>query len=240
MGFALDVDIAVIAFHALLYNFPIDEFPNGLKVVGAPVAVVYVIGMFPDINCQQRAHAVGKRVACIAFVGNLQIAAVVGAEPRPSSSEKAGSRGLELFFERLDRAECLGEFRGQKAAHRFGAGGETAEVEFVVPDLGRIVVHAAVCLADDLFQFHFLIQCTLYEFVQVVYIRLQMFPVVEVDGLGADDRRKGIFCVWQKGHKMFHCADVFVLNSGTMNSMDRRIGGEAWCGKAGSLPSFAV
>ena len=54
-----------------------------MHVVRAPVLVVEVVGVFPDIDRQQRFDVLGQRVIGIARLGNTQIRAIE-EQPRPA------------------------------------------------------------------------------------------------------------------------------------------------------------
>ncbi len=86
---------------------------------------------------------------------------------------------------------------------------ESGKVESVVPCLCRIVEDTAVGLTNDFFQFHTLIDRPGYEFVQVVHVCLQVFPVVEVQSFCTDDRCQRFRSIRQLGHEMFHSLKQF-------------------------------
>ena len=45
--------VAVTTVKSFFYHFPVYEFPHVLQILGAAVAVVYVVGVFPYIDGEQ-------------------------------------------------------------------------------------------------------------------------------------------------------------------------------------------
>lgn len=45
--------VAVTTVKPFFYHFPVHEFPNVLQILGAAVAVVYIVGVFPYIDGKQ-------------------------------------------------------------------------------------------------------------------------------------------------------------------------------------------
>ena len=66
------------------YFIPIYVFPYGLEIIGAPVAVVYVVGMFPHIEGHYWPEASAQRVSCIGLGGYHQFSFFVDGEPSPA------------------------------------------------------------------------------------------------------------------------------------------------------------
>lgn len=53
---------------------PVDEGPEVLQVVRTAVLVVEVVGVFPDVDGQQRRQAMAKRVIAVGQGEDLQLA----------------------------------------------------------------------------------------------------------------------------------------------------------------------
>jgi hypothetical protein len=66
-----------------VHKLPINEVPECVEVFSSSIPVVDVIGMLPDINCQQRLETTGEGVARIAGVHDRQIGALLG-QPGPA------------------------------------------------------------------------------------------------------------------------------------------------------------
>lgn len=70
----------------------------------------------------------------------------------------------------------------------------------MVEYLTGVVGDATCCLDDYVFEAVVLEDCPLNQFVQVVYIGLQMLAKMEVDGLLADGRCQCGCCIAEFGH----------------------------------------
>ncbi len=54
--FFLIIANIAIAFGLISFadGIPIDDFPQGIQMVGTAIPVVYVVGMFPDVESKDR------------------------------------------------------------------------------------------------------------------------------------------------------------------------------------------
>ena len=75
-----DVFLCQSAFNA----FPIDEAPEVLHVVRPAVSIVNIVGVFPDVQCEQWRHAVCVGVSGVGQCEDVESVAFVGCEPDPS------------------------------------------------------------------------------------------------------------------------------------------------------------
>ncbi len=87
-----------------LDHAPIDNPPQGLEVRGAAVLVVEVVGVFPDVEGEEGAEAVGDGVVGAGVLADGQGAGGIGLEPHPAGAEQADALGDELFLEGLEGA----------------------------------------------------------------------------------------------------------------------------------------
>src|SRR3990170_1644218 len=71
------------------HRVPVDDVPPSRQVVGAPVLVVEVVGILPDVDAEERRLAVHDR--CVLVRGGL------GCEPRsvPDEPRPAGAEALD-------------------------------------------------------------------------------------------------------------------------------------------------
>ena len=75
-----------------------------MEVRGAAVLVVEVVGVFPDIEGEERLEAVGDGVVCTWVLGDGEFASVVGLQPDPAGAEEADALGLEVGLEGVEGA----------------------------------------------------------------------------------------------------------------------------------------
>ena len=86
------------------HHAPIDNLPQGLEVRGAAVLVVEVVGVFPDVEGEEGAEAVGDGVVGAGVLADGQGAGGIGLEPHPPGAEEADALGDELLLEGLEGA----------------------------------------------------------------------------------------------------------------------------------------
>jgi len=183
---------------------------------GAAVLVVEVVGVFPDVEGEEGAEAVGDGVVGAGVLADGQGTGGIGLEPDPAGAEEADALGNELFlegfegaplgFDLADQGRFLRSLRSVEMTRRIAILGMTSsraelgEVEVVVQDLAGVVEDglrfldsACGCARNDnLLQGHRLELGAGDEFVEVVHVGLQVLAVVEGQGAGADDGLEGV------------------------------------------------
>ena len=199
-----------------LHHLPIHNLPQRLQVRGAAVLVVKVVSVFPDVEGEDGAEAVGDGIVGAGVLADGQGAGDIGLEPDPAGAEEAHTLGNEVFLEGLDGAPLLsdlpaeGRIRGklirlgrtrQDGRHplplrapghnEWDGRLELGKVQVVVQDLAGVVEDRAFRFAYNLLQRHGLVLRAGDEFVKVVHIGLQVLAVVEGQGLLADEGRQG-------------------------------------------------
>src|SRR5690606_27892966 len=87
------------------HEVPVHQVPEGLDVLRTHVAVVDVVGVFPDVAGQQRGVAAGHRVAGADGAGQSQGAVGLLHQPGPAGAEGADGDLGELFLELVEGAE---------------------------------------------------------------------------------------------------------------------------------------
>ena len=172
----------------LLYHLPVHNLPKRVKVIQTSILIVKIIGMFPHIKSKQRTKIFLHRVSRIGLLSDEEFAIGVSGEPHPAGAEERGAGLHELFLEVLEGAELRID-GGSQFAHRTVVGfrsSELQEIEVVVQNLSGIVEHPAGCFTHNLLQRHLLERGPGDSGIEIVDIPLQMFSVVESDGLGRD------------------------------------------------------
>ena len=165
---------------------------------GAAVLVVEVVGVFPDVEGEEGAEAVGDGVVGAGVLADGQGAGGIGLEPDPAGAEEADALGDELFLEGFEGAPLGFDLADQgRFVHPFGVQNdrgraELGEVEVVVQDLAGVVEDGAGGLGHNLLQGHRLELGAGDEFVEVVHVGLQVLAVVEGQGPGTDDGLEGV------------------------------------------------
>src|SRR5690606_6910084 len=135
------------------HEVPVDQVPEGLDVLRTHVAVVDVVGVFPNVAGQQRSVAAGHRVACADGAGQSQGTVGLLHQPAPAGTEGTDGNLAELFRELIEGTEGGVDGISQSAGGLTTTVGlHAVPVEGVVPHLGGVVEDAAGGGLDDLFQ----------------------------------------------------------------------------------------
>ena len=118
--------IDVVGFHEV----PVDDFPDLVEVLRPRIAVIDVVGVFPDVDGQQRRLAVGEGRFRIIGVDDLEAAVGIVYQPGPAGAEIADGGRDELFLEGVEGTESFDE----GVANRAGGleGGVTNGADLVV------------------------------------------------------------------------------------------------------------
>src|SRR5205814_17800 len=77
---------------------PIDHVPPRVEVVGALVLILEIVGMFPDVDTQDRLLVLHGGSVLVRCAGDGQLAVVID-QPGPTAAEAANTRSLELGLE---------------------------------------------------------------------------------------------------------------------------------------------
>src|SRR4029453_4675216 len=164
-------------------------------------------------------------------------------EPRPARSEFA-DRGLGEAGAELDvRPERLLD-PGRELAGRLAPAVRlhAQPVEVVVPDLRGVVEHLAARRADQVLEALVRLGLAAHELLELLEIALVVLLVVEVDRLGADQRRERVLRIRQRRDLERHDA---LLVFSTRTSADRsadcpgRRSGTAASGPTSSAPKLS-
>ena len=175
-------------------------------MVRATILIINVIGVFPNIESQQRFQIALHRIASVGFLRDVQFAILVDGKPHPARTKQRGTLFRKLLLKSLERTELLlnplGDCtRGLVVGFRST---ELGEVKVVIQDLSGIVEHASVGGFHNFFQRHFLKLSAFDKTVQVVDIGLQMLAMVEAQRFLADNRLQSVCLVGQFYQFVFH------------------------------------
>src|SRR3989338_10050752 len=92
------------------YSAPIDDVPERRDVIRTPVMIFQVVGMFPDIQSQnRRSPALGHihdRIILVGRGANTKLS-FGNRQPGPAAAKTGGGRIGKLLFERVKTAEVL-------------------------------------------------------------------------------------------------------------------------------------
>src|SRR5262245_28007154 len=103
--------------------------------VRAPVLIIEVIGVLPDVDGEKRRQPMDERRVGIRGLHHLE-SALIEHEPDPATAELRGGCALELRDEGIEATEIHNDARAELAAGLAAAAGlETAPEEAVVPGL---------------------------------------------------------------------------------------------------------
>src|SRR5258708_20463177 len=83
---------------------PVHYVPPGLQIVGTPILIEQVVGMFPDIDSDDRFLALHNRAILVSGGSDLKFP-FINHQPCPTAADSAGAGGLDLFVERIKVAE---------------------------------------------------------------------------------------------------------------------------------------
>src|SRR5690606_6158010 len=205
------------------HEVPVDQVPERLDVLRASVAVVNVVGVFPDVAGQQRGVTAGHRVACANGAGQGQGAVRLLHQPAPAGTEGADGNLAELFLELVEGAEGSVDGVGQRASRLTTTVGlHAVPIEGVVPHLGGIVEDATGGGLDDLFQRLAFELGARNQVVQVHHVGVVVLAVVIFQRLGRDVRLEGVLCIRQSRQFKSHGRFSFVSSGqGRRPAVDR-------------------
>lgn len=190
---------------------PVDQIPPVLHELGAPVTVIDIIGVFPNVDRQQRFQSPRHRVAGVGFRHDHQLAVGLLCEPCPARTEQPYGRLREGLPKDFDRAEVARQRRRQFFGHRLLVGRQREEEEGMVPSLRGVVEDASVGLADDFVERHLGIGRPLDQLVEIVDVGLEMFAIVVLEGLRAHLRRERFRFIGKLRQRVFHSLSVFTV-----------------------------
>ena len=191
--FPAAVAVARFTVEATLHEVPIDELvKESLDVAGASVAIIDVVGVFPNVDNHQGLQMFRQRRAGVGSRIDFKLTVKALHEPRPTGTEVVGCLGREVRHEALERTPLLDNGFQQRTGRLAAAiGGQALPVESVVVGLSSIIEDRALTRLDDFTQGLGFVHRAFDETVEIVDVGLVMFAVVEFQRFLADGRGKG-------------------------------------------------
>lgn len=137
----------LVAVPVLADEVPVDQTGEVLKVGSSGIAIVNVVGVFPDIDSQKRLVAIGKGISSIGSIEDRDLSTLFG-EPGPSWAEVGQCLGWEVLDEVVN-ASPLAVNKLLELSSRFSlVWRDAVPVEGVVPMLGSIIKDLLVLAAE--------------------------------------------------------------------------------------------
>ena len=138
MGAQSEFKIYFSILEILGNKVPVDKPIEVLQVSGSGIAIVNVVGMFPDINSQKRDVVVGKWVAGIWGIENGDFIILFG-KPGPSWAEISNGLSWEIFKELVYTAPFVYNQFFEFSFWFSFVGGNAVPIESMIPMLSSII-----------------------------------------------------------------------------------------------------
>src|SRR5258705_8471512 len=97
---------------------PVDDVPPRLEIVGTPVLILQIVGVFPNVIPHEDALPVHQGRVLIGLRDQRELAALVHGDEHPARSEDAGAARIELVLQLLETAEVTLDCLKQLALRR--------------------------------------------------------------------------------------------------------------------------
>lgn len=137
--FKTDFSILEILWH----KFPVDNSVEVLQIGGSGIAVIDVVGVFPDIDSQKRDVVVGERVASIWCIEDGNVVILFG-KPGPSWTEIGNGLGWKVLKELIHATPFVNN-QLLEFSFRFSfVGSDAVPIESMIPMLSSIVEYFGV------------------------------------------------------------------------------------------------
>ena len=98
----------------LIHGRPVDDAPERFDIVGPHVLVLQVVGVFPDVEHEQRDRAPGDVELMIARLKNNQPRDRFVGEDAPAVPLNLRGGGREVGFQLVERAELRVDIGGER------------------------------------------------------------------------------------------------------------------------------
>src|ERR1700691_2056094 len=208
-SYSLDADLLPNGLLVKLRDIvPIDEIiDKGLEIIGTAVAVVDVIGMFPNIDAEDGDRIMDDRVFAVGRFQDFDLA-VLHDKPRPAGAELSDAGLNELLFRLVERTEGIGKRLFERAWNLAAAVGlEPVPKKRVVPGLGCVVEERrvlAVRLLDNHLERLVRQGTVLQQIVRRIDIGLVMLVVVIFERLARHMRLEGVIGIGKRRKRESH------------------------------------
>lgn len=128
-------------------EFPINHATEVFNVFGSGVAVVNVVCVLPNVNCQEGKVVVGERVACVGSIEDSHFIIALG-QPSPARTEIGDCLSGEVL-EEVVKGSPLGKDELLKFAIELCFfRSDAVPVERMIPVLGSVVEDLLVFAAE--------------------------------------------------------------------------------------------
>src|SRR5436190_14049043 len=98
----------------LRYRVPVHHVPPGFDIVGAPVLILKIISMLPNIDAEDRRVAVHQRAVLVWRRNDFELSVLILNQPRPATAKTSRTSGSKFLFEIVEvskrRFDVIGEF----------------------------------------------------------------------------------------------------------------------------------
>src|SRR5438876_9629376 len=84
---------------------PIHPVPPSLKVIGASVLVIEIVGVLPGVDAEDRRVAIHQRTVLIWRRNTFELSILVFNQPHPPATKTAHASSSKLLFEFIKAAE---------------------------------------------------------------------------------------------------------------------------------------
>lgn len=98
---------AILFLKSLGNSAPVDDVPDGAKVLSLAVLVLQVVGVLPGVNAHQRLDVAGDWVPVGACDDAESARGLVLDEPGPAGALDAGEQGVGLLLEVVKGAKVF-------------------------------------------------------------------------------------------------------------------------------------
>jgi hypothetical protein len=183
---------------------PIHHVPPSFEIIRPAILVIEIVGVFPNIDAENRFVAVHERAVLVRRRHDFELAAFVFDKPRPTAAETTYARGGELLFKGIETTEggfdVVGKFSRWLAARLWP---HDLPEERMIGVTAAVIAHRRanifrhrIQVADQILD-RFVRQIG-FVFKRVVYVRdisLVMFRVMNFHRTRVDVRLECVVCV---------------------------------------------
>ena len=141
-----ELEVYLVTAPVLADEVPVDQSGEVLQVGGSGVAVVNIVGVFPDINGQEGLVAVGEGVSSVGSIEDGDISTLFG-KPGPPRPEVAQSLRREVLDKVINAPPlALNQFLELPSRFSFMRR-DAVPVKGMIPMLGSIIEDLLVLAA---------------------------------------------------------------------------------------------
>ncbi len=193
-----------------LGRFKIENGKETVDVVGPAVLILQIIGVFPDVQRDDRAKSAGKRSILVRCIDDFQPSRTVGNDPPPTRTELRQGTFLKPRAENVHgtvickncviQSGVLNILMGNGAAENIKVHSVVVDASGVMPDGGLNLKRKPTVLPYQTFQRPALVgRAALQRVVQVLYISPEVLLIVEFHRLGTEVRFQRIHGIGERG-----------------------------------------